>query len=512
MMAEDKLKVARVVSLVASIAVALSSGTNYVYSAYAPQLAERLHLSATESNWIVRMYLSGIPAGMLVDSRGPRLSIMIGAASLFCGYYPIYRAYLAGKDSIGVVALCFFSSITGMGSCCAFNAAMKAGICIEFPQPSRYCNSPSTIGVRSQCILLFNTFLDAFPWKYCQFPSSPCHCNQFDCLHLIFLPSRCPVPNAYAAIPPVENSRDHSNKLHRSKPGETTRNRPHIEPGMNYTTIAGTSSRVVPVSEEPLTETSSILSSSSSENNGEEDPESCTAHHVDGAHHGHHVDIRGWALTRKIEFWLLFSMLGLLTEIQVQALWAKYAPETSPHYIQQRQAIHVSILSVCSFTGRIIAGVSSDVLHRNYQAQRIWLITASGSLFCLAQLCALVVENPHWLFLVSGLSGLAYGTLFGVYPTIVSEVFGLHGLSQNWGTMTISAVISGQIFNLFYGRIYDSHSIIIPGKPRECSEGIECYRDSYYITLLSSMLGLGLSLWTIKRNRKLARELVAALA
>lgn len=36
--------------------------------------------------------------------------------------------------------------------------------------------------------------------------------------------------------------------------------------------------------------------------------------------------------------------------------------------------------------------------------------------------------------------------------TQISEAFGLHGLSQNWGTMTVSAVISGQIFNLFYGK------------------------------------------------------------
>ena len=33
----------------------------------------------------------------------------------------------------------------------------------------------------------------------------------------------------------------------------------------------------------------------------------------------------------------------------------------------------------------------------------------------------------------------------------ISEQFGLHGLSQNWGAMTLSAVISGQVFNILYG-------------------------------------------------------------
>jgi len=117
-------------------------------------------------------------------------------------------------------------------------------------------------------------------------------------------------------------------------------------------------------------------------------------------------------------------------------------------------------------------GVSSDILVRNYQAQRFWLVIASIILFCIGQICALSVQTPHWLFLVSGVSGLAYGMLFGVYPTIVSfrppeghasilirlgtsqvsEVFGLQGMSQNWGTMTIGAVICGQIFNFCYGK------------------------------------------------------------
>jgi len=31
-----------------------------------------------------------------------------------------------------------------------------------------------------------------------------------------------------------------------------------------------------------------------------------------------------------------------------------------------------------------------------------------------------------------------------------------------------------------------------------------CYRDAYFITLFASMAGLGLSLFVIKRNRRLA--------
>jgi len=42
--------------------------------------------------------------------------------------------------------------------------------------------------------------------------------------------------------------------------------------------------------------------------------------------------------------------------MQVQALWTKFSPDTDPKVVQTRQAMHVSILSICSFTGRIFAG------------------------------------------------------------------------------------------------------------------------------------------------------------
>lgn len=62
-------------------------------------------------------------------------------------------------------------------------------------------------------------------------------------------------------------------------------------------------------------ETSSFLTSSSSSSEDRIDAES-TNGGVSGSndiHHGTHIDIRGWALTRSTDFWLLFTLLGLLT-------------------------------------------------------------------------------------------------------------------------------------------------------------------------------------------------------
>lgn len=61
------------------------------------------------------MYGAGIPMGILVDTRGPRLPVMIGAFALGIGYFPMHKAYELGAGSLNVPLLCFFSLLTGVG-------------------------------------------------------------------------------------------------------------------------------------------------------------------------------------------------------------------------------------------------------------------------------------------------------------------------------------------------------------------------------------------------------------
>lgn len=192
--------------------------------------------------------------------------------------------------------------------------------------------------------------------------------------------------------------------------------------------------------------------------------------------------------------------------------------------------MHVSILSVCSFLGRLSSGtkplwtsschitltspgVGSDFLVKVLHASRLWCLVVASLIFSAAQLFALSITNPHYLVMVSGLTGLAYGFLFGVFPTLVAEAFGINGLSQNWGTMTLAPVVSGNIFNLFYGIIYDKHSTLLDDGERECTEGLACYRSAYLVTLAACVLGLIISLWSIhythqvRQKEKFGRDL-----
>ena len=160
------------------------------------------------------------------------------------------------------------------------------------------------------------------------------------------------------------------------------------------------------------------------------------------------------------------------------------------------------ILSIFSSLGRLLSGVGSDVLIKRLHASRIWCLVASAAIFAAAQFLALLIENPSFLFLVSSLTGLGYGALFGVFPSIVADAFGVQGLSLNWGFVIFAPVLSGNVYNLCYGRILDLNG----GESGECGKGLGCYSSAYWVTLASSIAGAVLSLWCIgyeARQKKL---------
>lgn len=174
--------------------------------------------------------------------------------------------------------------------------------------------------------------------------------------------------------------------------------------------------------------------------------------------------------------------------------------------------MHVSLLSFFSFIGRFLSGVGSDFLIKRLQASRFWCLTVSAALFILAQLLAIKIHNPHGLPVVTILTGLAYGALFGVYPALVADTFGVNGLSLNWGFIIFAPVISGYIFNRYYGWVYDDHSHIINDGTLDCPDGLDCYQMAYFVTTGSAIVGLLLSLWCIVRQSARTRGRSRALS
>ncbi|APA13725.1 hypothetical protein SS1G_07585 [Sclerotinia sclerotiorum 1980 UF-70] len=495
-MPEQPLQAARIVSSVAATCIALACGTNYAFSNWGPQFADRLKLSSTQINLIglfgnLGMYSCGIPIGLLVDGKGPRPAVILGMLLLAAGYFPLYQAY--NKGSGWLPLLCLYSFFTGLGGCSAFAASIKTSA-LNWPHNRGTATAfpLATFGLSAFFFSAFTAFT---------FPGDAGHfllvlaCGTSGTVFLGFFFLRV-IPHAHYSALPGHNRSD-SNRLHRTKSEENKRRE-------DRDALEGEPGAEVPengvMSE--IDETSSLMSKSTDEESSE------TVAKTDKKDHAHRVDIRGFQLFKTIEFWQLFALMGILTGIglmtinnignDAQALWRHWDDSIPEEFIMHRQAMHVSILSVCSFTGRLLSGVGSDFLVKVLRCSGLWCLTLASIIFFIAQIAALNTENPQLLFLVSSFTGLGYGFLFGCFPSLVADAFGVHGLSTNWGFMTLSPVISGYIFNLFYGIVYDRHSIVKDGGVRECTEGLQCYRSAYLVTVGASVLGLVVSLWCIR--------------
>ncbi|ROW09636.1 hypothetical protein VMCG_02411 [Cytospora schulzeri] len=528
-MRDRQLHRARLYSSVAATFISLACGSNYVYSAWAPQFADRLKYSTTESNLVglagnLGMYAFGLPIGVFVDAKGPRPAVLAGSIMLALGYFPLHMAFDSGSGSVPL--MCLFSFLSGMGGCTAFAAAVKTSA-LNWPHHRGTATAfpLAAFGLSAFFFSLIGGFL--FPGDTSDFLMLlACGTSGMTFLGFWFL--RVVPHGNYQSVATNEeeegkarrgsaapetgrSSRPQASRtnsaLHKDQADQESGVAPVTsgrtgDVGSSADTTAASSSLVVPETEDS-DETSSFISKTSSVA-GE-----VYVQNVD-MDRSHRVDIRGWQIVRSLEFWQLFTIMGILAGIglmtinnighSVQALWQYYDDTVSNDTLLKRQQLHVSILSVCSFAGRLLSGVGSDFLVKVLHASRVWCLVIAGFIFFIAQVCALDIVNPHLLGLVSGLSGLAYGFLFGVFPSIVAESFGIHGLSQNWGLMTMSPVVSGNVFNLFYGIVFDHHSVIGPDGERSCIDGLQCYRSAYLVTVGACVVGFVLTLFVIRHQ------------
>ncbi|PQK09700.1 hypothetical protein BB8028_0002g00240 [Beauveria bassiana] len=520
----DNVNRKRIVASIAATVISLACGTNYVYSAWAPQFAERLKLTATQSNLVglsgnFGMYSLGPLVGMFVDhpSVGSGPAVLLGAVLLGVGYFPLHRAYDAASGSVPI--LCFFSYLTGMGSCLAFFAAVKVSA-LNWPHHRGTATAfpLAAFGLSA----FFFSFLGSilFPGD----PSSFLKLLAWGTVALtfagFFFLKAYPHTSSYQAVPGTEPSASSvpGQRLRRTSSARRHQQRAMFddEPGMsnNFTTTQITAEQSGPGSaatqvaggagtEEAVPdESSSLMSGTSAVNhdgNASVDRDAF-----------HHVDIRGFQLLTCLDFWQLFTIMsilagaGLMTINNIgndaNVLWKHYDSTKGEEFLVRRQQMHVSILSIGSFVGRLLSGIGSDFLVKKLGASRVWCLVASGLLFIVAQFCGLTISTPIYLFLLSSLTGIAYGLLFGVFPSIVAETFGIHGLSQNWGFITLAPVFSSNIFNLIYGSILDHHSVFDPSGERSCHDGLECYRSAYGITFTSCLVGVAITIWIIRHQ------------
>ncbi|POS87909.1 hypothetical protein EPUL_000254 [Erysiphe pulchra] len=493
---------AKIISSIAATTISLAGGTNYVYSAWGPQFADKLNYSSTEQNIIglsanLGMYLLGIPIGMFVDSNGARITVLYAGFLLGVGYFTLYNTYNHGSGYLPL--LCIFSFLTGVGGCASFAAAVKVSV-LNWPENKGTATAfpVAAFGLSAfffssfgQLVVSGNT---ASLLLILAIGTSGLNFIGYPFLRIIQSPEITPVTSRNCLV---------KNQLHSSKANDTS-----------------SESQLALINEDIRaagsgTDETAVLLSDATYMNPRDEFENHSSWNDPS------LQIRGFKLLTQAEFWQLFSLLGILAGIalmtinnignNVKALWRHWDGSKDEEFIIQQESLQVSIISISSFLGRIASGIGSDFLVKILKASRLWCLAFASTLYFVAQVLAFTITDPRLLFLVSAPTGLAYGFVFGCFPSLVSEAFGINSLSQNFGTMLLSPIISGNILNLLYGMIYDRQSIIGPNGHRECTKGISCYQKAYYMTMLACIIGFTISLSSILhtyRVRKASHKLV----
>ncbi|ORY42137.1 major facilitator superfamily domain-containing protein [Leucosporidium creatinivorum] len=475
----------RALTLGVACIVGLSCGTNYVYSAYAPQLASRLALTSTETNIIgaagnMGVYLSGPFIGRFVDRNGPTRLLVFAMVALFAGYFAIQRLYAGGEDGLfataGVVGVALAELLVGIGSTAGLSAAGNT-------VAKSYRKNRATA-----LSLVLSTFgLSAFfysnLWRSA-FRSAADPTSAF----LLLLALGTGISMALGAVFVIPS--------------------PH--PSLTEPADSREEDEQPDEERDPLNELE------------ESSPTERTPLKGAAAASAGSISVSGWALTRELDFWLLFLFNGLCSGVGLMYInnlgtvtRSLASKGTSPSDIALSQASLVSLLSLFNCLGRICVGSVSDyAVHRaptRWRFSRVWWNVSTASLYAISQVLASRATTVHgWSGLAAPtiLTGFAHGSLFGISGVLVLERFGMKTFSSNNGILALAPALFGQSSNYMFGRIYDHHvpvhTSLLAVADKTCTLGRDCFATAFHVT--TGMAALGILVGIVLSSRETMRR------
>lgn len=455
----------RAASLVGCFLTGIACGTMYLYSAFAPQLGLRLALNTTDTSKIgmignLGMALSGPFAGVLVDRHGFQAPIVIGAIFMGGGYTIIRLCYMNVVASVPTLACAM--ALVGTGGTFGFASAMKCAA-VNFPN-ARGAATSVPMAAFGLSAFFFSTLFSTY----------------YDGVTIDFLLALAIIPTILLAL-----------GLFTVRPLPPQHSRHHSRGGSGIEMYSQPSSPHSPMA-------------ASKEADADLKKSSVQA-----------VDIHGFTLLKNSQFWKHFVIMGFVAGIgqmfiyscgfSVKALQQQSTTVAGSHDSEQLQSLQVGAISIASFLGRIGSGYLCDLAASKSHPRSVLLI-ASTAASVLSQLGALSITDVHSFWMVSALSGLAYGVCFGSYPTILADSYGMKHFSQNWGLLSLAPIIPSYCLNLWYGMVYDSHSIVTERGARICTLGAQCYQEAFQLSFVCISAVACVVLWLVYREYRSGKK------
>ncbi|CAH6721624.1 probable transporter Mch1p [[Candida] jaroonii] len=419
--------------LASSVPVALSCGTVFAFSIYSTQLSEQCNLTTSNTSslnisMVIGSALGGLIGGLVTDVFGTQLPMLLGCVTMFFGYKWLYELFNQGEDA-SLMFLIISMFFVGIGSTAGYFSAIKA-VTIEFPNFKATAQS-----ITIACFAISSLIISFIAT----------HVFQSDiAAFLKFLYITCGSLNFIGFL--FIRVEGHY------KPGGEV----FIEDNENEAMA------LLPSHSHPKTKNLS------------------------------HLDLKE-SIMHPI-FWYHFFMFSIIQGLGQMYIYQvgfiikavyNYYPGGNLHHLQ---ALHVSLIAVCSFIGRLSSGPTSDFLVKS-GFQRHWglvlglTIMLMGHLFNILSLDifgSLHVANI-FLSINSCLIGFAYGFSFTCYPAIISDIFNMKNYSFIWGLMYSSTAFGLTLMSRLFGFFYDLHSEF-DGDDLVCFKGSGCYFQTFEIT------------------------------
>ncbi|KAH9469387.1 hypothetical protein Pst134EA_009908 [Puccinia striiformis f. sp. tritici] len=453
-MIEQTAKTRQLITLISSVSIALSAGTNYAFSIYSVQLGHRLKLSSTTLNLIgiagnLGMYISSPIVGRIIDRYGTMKPLLVGMILISIGYNTLHELYMNPETRLKIVLTSMGNMLIGIGSSIA-NSCAITGTASVFDSKYR----ATAMGT-----VLAGFGLSAFFWT------------------------------SLASM--LVSSEDTASLLKLLSIGPSIAILIGIS-GYFFVGLHHHHSRVDHHHHDPLEDTQ-LLSNPH--------PDTKTR------------DVSGWALVKEVDFWMIWIVMSCCCGIGLMIInnlgtmivaisGSSPSDPTNHQTIRKYQSHAVSILSIFNCLGRIFAGTLSDLMKRKIAVGRVWWLSWISSLFLLSQILGyFMVDRLEEIVWLGALVGFSYGNMYGTAPALVLEWFGLKHFATNFGFLNLAPLLCGQIFNLSFGKIFDSnshhHSTSSSfGNDDElvCDLHQDCYRSVFGVTILCALVSLSLSM------------------
>jgi len=470
-MLERHPKARKVVTLLSGVSIALSAGTNYAFSIYAVQLGQKLDLSSMALNVIglggnLGMYISSPLVGRVIDGHGSTIPLLAAALLISMGYGLLWLLYLKPTLPLIVVQTFVGNVLVGLGSSIA-NSCAVTGTASVFEATHR----ATAIGT-----VLAGFGLSAFFWT-----AIGSYIAKSDTAVLLALWSVGPslailLGGLGYFLAGLKHHHVHKDSVYHSDSHREQDPHPSSSSSHSPRQDAGEATRLLFLRGKTQV-----------------------------------VDITGWELAKEWDFWMIFMVMSCCCGIGLMMinnlgtmLVALYGAGGTDETVRQYQAHGVSVLSLFNCFGRVFAGTVSDQLKRGLSVGRVWWLSWISCLFLLSQMVGYyVVESMDQVVWLGALVGFSYGNMYGTGPALILEWFGLAHFGTNFGLLNLAPLVCGQLFNLSFGRIFDSHSH--PDQGLLCLERQGCYDSVFLITICGAFLSLLVSIWLAFRRPEFHR-------